>query len=230
MILLATLTLTQGLSAQQLVVGFFDFPPLLYFDDKNQISGRIAKKLLQAVSNNNDLQFVFKRYPPKRFYTELARGNIDLCFVSKSSPIVNLVHYSRLPVLHTRISLFAKQNFTGINDIADLSNVRIGGLRGFEFLGRVQQIQNSTQQLQYHPVNNRASLYKLLASGRVDYAIDYATPALRHINIIHKADFFELPLEVMTVFMAIPKSKLNAQQLLTELETAIEATTKPIAP
>ena len=97
----------------------------------------------------------------------------------------------------------------------------IGGLRGFEYLGRVNRIKNTTRPVFYHAVNNRVSLYRLLASGRIQFALDYGTPAQRHIKLAHESGFFELPLEIMQVHMAIPKSKAQAQQLMLKMEALL---------
>lgn len=203
------------------VYGFFDFPPFIYLDEQAQVRGHIFDNIMQPISRNSKHSFKYKRFPAKRLYAEIVRGSIDVMVTSKVPSLVGISYFSQEPVLTVTLAIFSVSPIKNIDGIQGLKGQRLGGIRGLEFLGKIKQIRKPALQIQFRASNNRDSLYRLLAKGRVDYVIDYLGPATSHFKKIHQPAFYHVELTSSPAYLAVPKALIDGQTLLHELEAIL---------
>lgn len=203
------------------VYGFFDFPPFIYLDEQARVRGHVFDNIMQPISRNSEHRFVYKRFPAKRLYAEIARGGIDVMVTSKVPSLIGISHFSAEPVFTVTLAIFSAAPIKNIRNLHDLKGQRLGGIRGLEFLGKIKQILNPSAQIQFQASNSRDSLYRLLVKGRIDYAIDYLAPATSHFSNSPQPSIYYTEISSSPAYLAVPKALLNGQVLLHELETIL---------
>ncbi len=200
-----------------LVYGFIKFPPYIYLNEQGQGSGYVVEQVIKPLQQHYN--FVYKQYPAKRFYAELKKGNIDFNIASLNPDVVPFVHVAQQPVLSIKLGLYSKMPLHDVDDLGDIHGSRLGGMRGFNFVGAIDYINNPAHGFSLQRVNNRSRLYKLLDIGRIDYVLDYMGPAAKHVastKRLYQRELMRFPCHIV-----VPKSRPQGQQLLHRLTTIL---------
>lgn len=206
-------------SENELVVGFYEFPPWIYTDTNGVIRGSLYEAQRNIILRSGH-QPRFRSLPSARLYNGLRDGNVHLWIgAAGKEDIAEFTLESQSLLGYTLLNLYypAGQKLPRIPQ--DLVNKNIILLSGYTYWPSVNRLlQDPALNIQTHRTSNHASALQMLERGRGDYLINYAPP----VNAAFK-DLPEQPLEAVTldrlsIRFIVSRKAPNPEQLLQDLD------------
>ncbi len=136
-----------------------------------------------------DVRYNTTSYPPKRLYSYLRKGKMDIWTASKELKAINAhVVYSEEPVLCLKLSAFSVDS-PEIKSKEDLRGKSIILIHGFTYLGWLDYFTNPDNGIDVQTISSQKLAYSMLEAGRADYFLDYQVATLENKNLVEFPDF-----------------------------------------
>lgn len=157
-------------------VGTFDFQPLYYLDQQQQIQGSLVSAL-SRVAQDTDCSIDFKFFSSvEGLANGLLSGDIDL-MVSIRHPIFGQkMHYGKLPLLDIRLALYHLDHTPAATSLDQLTNRKLIVIRGYGYGGLAEEIQDPAKGIRFIVARDHDDAVQLLTDGKADYLLDYQGP------------------------------------------------------
>lgn len=205
---------------EKLRIGFLPFPPFAMINDQAEVTGFAAEKVI-GLMKKLDIAHEVQIYPPKRLHLLVSAGNIDFMLCTKTNKSYQEhVNYSHTPYLNLKMMIYSTRDKQIPAKINDLEGT-VGMIRGY----RIPRMIN-TDKITLYSVNNHDQLFLMLSSNprRLDYVIDYETPAKIAIskNKLPITAFKSNVLYKMPLYYCIHKNYPGSQELLRRIKKVNE--------
>lgn len=201
---------------EALTVGYVEFPPLSYTNADGKADGsliHLATKLL----NTSGHQYKFIALPSKRVMAYLPTGVIDLWIgIDTHEKLRDFAIVGKQIISKIKLNIYST-NIQNKVVLADLNNKSVIIIRGFNYGGILNYLNNQDNKITTFITNTHHSAFNMLLAKRSPYMIAYEAPVnieleKQKINL-HSSEIFELPL-----YLTISKKTPNAEALLKRLE------------
>ncbi|MGF1742179.1 transporter substrate-binding domain-containing protein [Vibrio profundum] len=132
-----------------LSMGWTSWPPFMYANEKNQVTGKHIE-LIKAVTSGMGCHIKFKEMPWKRLLLEVKKGHIDMAAgASWTKDRAVWAHYSE-PYINSKISFFilkVDMETHDINSFEDIkkNNFQLGVLRGAYYGQEFERLSNDPE-------------------------------------------------------------------------------------
>jgi len=203
-----------------LTLGYAEFPPFTYTNNKNQADGVLFKKAQQVILEVG-YQLTPLALPTKRLKKYIASGKVDLWLgIKPSNELKALVIAGKQQVGTVLLNIYALTD-QKTTQLSDLNGKRLIVIRGYSYGGAIDYIRDKNNHISIEITNDHESAFSMLAKGRADYLLAYQQPsqlALQHVKInnVTVNKLFELP-----VFFIVSKQVSNAKDLIAKLDQAL---------
>lgn len=199
---------------------YVSFPPLTYTDSQGQPAGSIIQ-LANHIARDAGYRIDWQEMPVRRIHQSLADGSIDLWPTTAGIPALQgLVQETPFPGLNIRLSAFHLEGRPPISDIAQLVGPELLLLRGYTYLGVLDEVLDNDLARFNYLADHTAAL-SMLVAGRGDYLVAFDTPL--DDSLAHQNPGIKLERSLLTEFsvtFAISNRTPDVGQLITQLHHA----------
>jgi len=200
-------------------VGYPNLPPLSY--QENGDAKGIVSELFIDVMEEAGIDYDAHEYPIKRFYHNIASGEIQMGIFSRLVDLYyDQVVFANESALTVEGRLYWPDDRPAIRDIKDLKGKRVALMLGVEYGGYSHYVQDPKNKNTIITVKTVDQALHLLAGRRVDYYLGISAktklPLKRHpIESLSYITFFSTNL-----YFAVHRSVTGHEELLKRLVTA----------
>jgi len=205
------------------IIGHLNFPPLIYANKSGESIGPLAD-LIRLILDTSKIYPEYKlvTLPTKRIIPYLIEGKIPFSPLIRGIPSLrDKVLYSDSKISTLQINVYYTGESTPIQDLDDLKEKRVIGLRGYSYGSKIKTfLDDPANKVIYFLCNTHQSGFKMLQLGRGDYFIDFQFPSdivLKNLKIdnLHSA-----PLETIDVYFNISRNAPDCLNLKERLDNA----------
>lgn len=220
LILVGLIVSTQTWGQEKLRVGFLPFPPFAMSVGEEKVSG-ISVERVVGILNKLKIDYEVQIYPPKRLHLLMAAGDLDFMLGTKTNKVFQQhVHYSRKPYLTLKMMLYTTKDMDISGNLDELGGV-VGMLHGYRLPGMMNK-----EKITLYSVSVHEQLFLMLTANpkRLDYVIDYETPAKIEMekNNISLSDLKSRVLYTMPLYFCVRKTYSGSIELLRRVEEVNE--------
>ncbi len=204
-------------------IGMMNFPPFSDISDTNNPKGVFIDMMVMSLDKAGISYSELKGYPPKRHYSYLGSGKTQFSIGTKNVPYFhNSVVYSKTPTMTVECYALAlpgnplppKDPKQWKGDVILMSGYDYGRLRsGLEKL-------QTAGQLKLVNAPAHLNLIKMLKAKRGDFALDYAGPVEKALEVVNIPNIQMSTVFAVDVFFLLNKDIPNAKGLMEKIEKA----------
>lgn len=159
-----------------------------------------------------------KSYPAARLFKNLQDGTSQFSMLVKVPTLQECCLWSKRPVTTAEIKVYRLNDKAPVKTAEDLTGKTVITIRGYSYGG----LRNFINDEKNHVANNEspthAAGFKMLASGRADYLIDYAGPATEILAGEPVSGLQSDTLLRQDVHLVLSKSYPEAAKVMAQLE------------
>ena len=207
---------------KNVVVGFYDFAPLMYSDEKGQPAGpvyRYSEKILRRAG----IKAQYREMPSARLYQDLRKGHVHIWVGAAGKPELTAYTLEGQRDLGTlALNLYYLSDNPNPHIPKDLEGKNLITLSGYSYwpTSRNNLLAPEYGATPIRTTTHQAAL-ELLAIGRGDYLLNYAAPTLYHADKKGIA-LSHLPIEEIPMRFVISANAPHAKQLRAALDDAYD--------
>jgi len=212
-----SLYLAQIANAQDVTLGYVDFPPYEYEKDGEPKGALVS--IVKTIFQKADIPLTLKLYPFIRAYEMTKQGHLDGLFnFYKTDKRANYFDYSEVIIRNDLVFFVRKDSALHYSSLSDLADLKIGTMRGYTYGSNFDKSGLFTRD----PSNSHESNFRKLLSGRIDaYPCDklvglYVT---KKISLMSEFKTLPTPLKVMKGYIGFTKG--NHSDIILRLNTVI---------
>lgn len=213
-----TETAAPVVSNKRIKVGFVDFPPYEYLNEKKEPDG-IFIEIIRKIAKQANYEAEYFNLPIARLYLYLQEGKIDLWPGLKSVPALQgYVLESQSSPMTVNLSLFyvnPELKFTGFEN---LKKERLILVNGYTYGGLLYQLTDKSAGYDISFTPGSQSGLQMLTKGRGDFFLDYLEPINMELKKTPIPELKHYPLKKREGSFIISLKTDNAQHLLSDLE------------
>jgi ABC-type amino acid transport substrate-binding protein len=128
------------LYANRLILNDIDWPPFLFPESKNQLSG-LGKDILNECLPKQNFTIEYIKLPVKRTHLYMQSGELDISLYSFKKEREAFVVYSKVPVFTTEYGFAVRSDSNiDIKKIEDLDDLIIGHLAGLSHTPEISTV------------------------------------------------------------------------------------------
>ena len=205
-------------------VGYIDFPPYSYTDERGQPAGHLLE-FFEQVAQRAGYRTQFIEYPSYRLFKTMENGSIDMCPSLIRHPVMSQYTLrSRYLIARVLLNLYY-QGQPPPTQLDELRNARVLLIQGLVYPGSPLAVvaENPANGVLTSTAPTHRAAAQMMYLQRADYLLDYQDPAesgfreaglpvLPHVTLLQQ-DFT----------MAFSQASPRARQLRDDFDGAIEA-------
>lgn len=208
---------SQAKNLKEINVGTVEFVPYFYKKD-NEFHGPIMVKL-NKIARKAGYKTVYHACPMKRLVELNKMGELDVIVLMKTVFNQNEVIPSDNMLCQIELRTYSIGDKDKIAKAEDLSGKRVGIFRGFSYGKWLNFMKDPNNNVDYYEVSTHKQLFKMLELGRIDYVLDYKSPAEFVLENMTIEDLNYQTVTVLPVYFQTSKTSkhVNAKKLIAEL-------------
>lgn len=159
-----------------------------------------------------------KNYPATRLFRYLQDGTTPFSMLVKVPALQECCLWSKNPVATAEIRAYHLGTKAPLKTLDELAGKNIITIRGYSYGGLRSFISDEKNRIQNNESPSHAAAFRMLASGRADYLIDYSGPATEVLASEAVPDMRSDLLLRQDVYLVLAKSYPDAVKLMQRLE------------
>ena len=208
--------------ATTLRLGFIEFPPYTYTNDKGVPSG-ILIELAKQVYPEAGLSFVATSYPVRRLASYIGSGDLDIWMGLKTLPEFEGKSYvGRSVIAELVLRAYARGKKPAISKKEDLSGKSIIIMRGYSYGGWINYIDDPKNRVDHIKANKHEAAFNMLLAGRADYVLDYKDPSEKALQKIRIPDLTYNQISAFPCYFVVSKKHPEGSEIVERLDRAFE--------
>ncbi|HDZ57242.1 MAG TPA: transporter substrate-binding domain-containing protein [Pseudomonas xinjiangensis] len=207
---------------------YISFPPITYTDAQGKPAGKLIE-LANKLAADSGMEITWREYPVKRIHYLLGTGEIDLWPSSAGIPAVGEFTLETRPLdIRIRLSAYYNGATRQHSSRADLNNAQLILIRGYTYLGEIDNILRSNSRQPIIAPTHSAGL-ELLQRDRGDYLISFSDPTTEALKKNPLPGLESHPLNEWPLAFIVSKKALEAQRIVDALNSAYSRYTRSTA-
>jgi len=182
-------------------------------------------RVAEALLTRANLPWRATPYPAPRLFKNLQDGSTAFSILVRAPQLEQCCLFSKTPIYGTELNVYYQGDKPPIRSRNDLPGKRVITIRGYSYGGLLKFIEDPANRIDNEAAPTHKAGFEMLAAGRGDYLIDYASAAreilaeapLRHLN--HQT------LDRLDIYLVLSRQYPDAENLMARLE-AIARTLK----
>lgn len=178
----------------------------------------VAEQLFEKA----DISWEGSAYPAKRLFKNLKNGETNFTILVRASSLVEKFIFSQEPIYSTSLNVYSLGDKKSIASKEDLAGTRLVTIRGYSY-GKLRKFINDPKNnITIEVANTHSSALRMLALGRADYLVDYASATEDLLSQNPIANLKSDKLSELNIYLVLSKAYPNANEVMTKLETIME--------
>ena len=179
----------------------------------------VAKELFKRIG----IPMTATAYPAKRLFRNLKNGETNFTILVRASSLKDDFIFSKNPIYSTSLNVYYIGDKKPISKKEDLKDTRLVTIRGYSY-GSLRKFLNDPKNgIKKETTNRHSSAFEMLKLSRVDYLLDYASAANDIIAENMILNLKSNKINQLDIFLVLSKSYPNANELMKQLETAMQS-------
>ena len=205
-----------------LEIGALNFPPYYVVENGATVAGGEFVDYLKKLFAKAGIDYVFKGYPARRLYANVADGTTQIWMGTLGVPE------------YEGKTLISPQKITDINlevygsgpvdalpkTINDLKGKSVATIRGYTYGGLLAKLEDPQNSIKLSAVTEHKAAFQMLQAGRVDYVLDYIEPATETLNTLTVPGINKRSWMVLGIYIHVSKMTPDAQTVMNKLMKA----------
>jgi ABC-type amino acid transport substrate-binding protein len=180
-------------------------------------------RLARALFARAGIPWHGKAYPSARMFKYLQDGTAQFSMLVKAPALQECCLLSRKPVAAVTIRVYSIGPKPPIKAKEDMIGKSIIIVRGYSYAGTRDFILDPTNHIDSHEASTHAAAFRMLATGRADYVLDYAGPAADALAAEHIPDVRSELFSRQDIHLVLSRTYPNAEQVMARLESIVES-------
>lgn len=204
----------------KLKVGYFDFDPFYYTNEKGMPEGSIID-LVKEVFSKAGYDYEIIALPAGRLYPSLADGSIDVwpgikgVGVHKGTTLV-----TDYVLTYIELRSYNLKGNPPIKAKEDLAGKTVIIPRGYNFGGLITYLKDPMNRIQLAETNTHEAAFRMLEMKRGDYLLDYSGPATKVLKTLKTNKFSYSVMSSIPVYFIISQKTPGAEKIKRQLDKA----------
>jgi ABC-type amino acid transport substrate-binding protein len=161
--------------ANNIQLGYAEFPFLTFTNEKNEPDGCLIR-LFDEIITKNGYTYDAVSYPGKRLHENLKTGLVQVWMGIPQYAPKNETYVGDAVIMTIVLGVYHLQSTPQIEAKEELMGKSVVILNGYSYGGIKEYITNPRNRIEYYSIESREQARQMLASGRVDYLLDYKRP------------------------------------------------------
>lgn len=160
-------------------------------------------------------------YPAARMFKYLQEGRAQFSMLVRAPSLQECCLFSSKPVAVAEIRAYRRAGAPAVHRVEDLFGQKVITIRGYSYGGMARLLSDAAHRVDKHEAPGHAAAFRMLASGRADYLLDYAGPA-REIIADESLPAIESDLlSAQEVYLVLSRSYPDAESVMQRLERIV---------
>jgi len=186
--------------------------------------------LANALFTRANIPWHGKNYPAARLFKYLQDGSTPFSMLVKVPALQECCLWSKKPVATAEVRAYRLGNTAPARTLEELSGKSVITIRSYSYGGLRSFINDEKNRIRNSESPSHAAAFRMLASGRADYLIDYAGPAAEVLASENIPGIQSDQLLRQDVYLVLSKSYPDAARLMRRLENIADSLDFPALP
>lgn len=207
-------------SQQHLQVGYVEFAPYYYTDDKGEVHGYLVN-LAQTLADHSGFTIEFRSYPVKRLVKYITSGEVDVFLgMPTLKAFSENALISSMPIDTIQLRAYSLRELPPVQKKEDLVGKNILVLRGYSYGGWIQFIRDPANKVNYRIADSHKQALKMLVRREVDYLLDYKLPVAHAQKGMTLPTFYYNDVVSFQPRIMVSRKLHNAEEVMHKFEQA----------
>jgi sporulation protein YlmC with PRC-barrel domain len=175
--------------------------------------------LAAALFAKADMPWHGKSYPAVRLFKQFQEGRPQFSMLVKAPALQACCLWSKKPVTTAEISVYRLADKPPVKTLEEMRGKQVITIRGYSYGGLRDFINDEKNRISNSESPSHTAAFRMLASGRADYLIDYAGPAAEILSTEPMHNIRSAVLLRQEVYLVLAKSYPEADMVMARLES-----------
>lgn len=207
-------------ASKELRMGYIEFPPHYYTDDKGAAGGLMID-LARTLAKQAGYTVKFKALPANRLVKYLVDGDLDLFMGLRSLPkFTEGAHISSMPVGRLYMRAYSLKPLPPKTTKEDLVGKRVLVMRGYSYGDWLSYIKDPQNEVDIRTADTHLQALQMIEQRRIDFLLDYKLPVLHAAQNLDLPPLYSTDLAAFDLHIIISKKTSNSEELMLKFEEA----------
>jgi ABC-type amino acid transport substrate-binding protein len=178
-------------------------------------------KLAEAVLMRAGIPWHPAPYPAPRLYRNLQDGTTRFSILVRAPQLESCCLFSRNPVYRTELNAYFIGAKAPVAAREELAGKRVITIRGYSYGGLLQFINDPANRVENEVAPTHKAAFEMLAAGRGDYVIDYASAAREILAESPVRDLRHRVLDRLEIHLVLSRAYPDAEVVMSRLEAIV---------
>jgi polar amino acid transport system substrate-binding protein len=204
-----------------LTVGYIHFPPFTYTNDNGNADGLLFNKAKKVIAQAG-YQINTIALPTQRLKKYISTGDIDLWLgIKPPKAIEDHVLVSTQPLSSIQLNIYST-TAESVTSIAELSGKKLIVIRGYNYGGLIEDINDKNNNIIVHVTQNHESAIHMLRNQRAEYLLAYQRPISLLLETLSIDNLTVNNLSNFPVFFILSKHVNKASKVMSTLDNTLK--------
>lgn len=185
------------------------------------------KSVVAALFTKAGIPWTARTYPAARMFNKLRSGEAQFAILVRSPALDACCLVSRRPLATAEIRAYRRIGTPPAPSRMDLTGRSVITIRGYTYGGLGGFLNDPSNRVTVHDTPTHAAAFRMLASGRADYLVDYAGPANEVLAAEPRAGVAFDVVSRQDVHLVMARSYPDAPRVMQRLETIADTLDVP---
>lgn len=167
-----------------------------------------------------------RTYPAARMFRYLQDGTSQFSILVKAPSLQSCCLLSRKPVAKADLRVYRLGVLAPIHSREELAGHSVIVVRGYSYAGLKDFLADPRNRVTAYEAPTHTAAFRMLASGRADYLIDYAGPAAETLAAEPLSGVQSDSLSQQEVFLVLSRTYPDAEKVMARLEAIADSLDK----
>lgn len=205
-----------------LEIGALNFPPYYNVENESVVTGGYYVDMLKMVFDKAGLEYVFRGYPAKRLYMNVASGTTQIWMGTLGVAEYEgktIVSPKKISEINLAIYFKGSDGFVP-KSLEDLKGKSVITIFGYNYGGDVRFLEDPRNEIKAEPAKTHEAAFRMLQVGRAPFVLDYTEPASEVLSRLNIQDIKKSDIKTLGMYIHISNKLPDAQAIMDRLMKA----------
>lgn len=210
--------------AAPIEVGALNFPPYYELENESKVTGGYFVDFLKTLLTRAGIEHKFSGYPPKRLYTNVGDGTVQLWMGPVGVPeFEGKVLVSPKQISEINMEVYTMGSVESLpKTIDDFKGKSVITIRGYTYGGMITALNDPKNNIKVEVANTHEAAFQMLQAGRAIFLLDYIEPATETLAKLKFPNINKRSIKTLPIFILLSKTLPDTQGTMDKIMKAYE--------